>query len=239
MRGTEKIPWENIHQVLLECGSIHRPREFCDCVVKKIHQLIPYNQARVLYMDKGLHIIDATLVGVKRWWWDSYMNHYSKLKNRERNTERSTGRKINTHDWLKETSEFSKEYVRPQGLRYSMGFGLTDTEGNLKCVFSLDRTFLQAFSEGERSVMEILYPHLNNLFTNMSYSEGEEKENPAFQLLTPREQEIGRFLCQGKSPADIADFLCISIATVYRHINNMHVKLNVSSRQELILRLMG
>lgn len=239
MRGNESIPWENIHQVLLECGSVHRPREFCECIVQRLHELIPYNQARVLYMDKGAHIIDATLVGVKRWWWDSYVNHYSKLNDRKCHSECDKTKKINIRDWMMETSEFSKEYVRPQGLRYSMGFGLTDQEGNQKCVFSLDRTFLDVFSEKEQSVMEIIYPHLNNLFVNMSYSGQEEKENSAFQLLTPREREIGEFLCHGKSPADIADSLCISLTTVYRHINNMHAKLNVSSRQELILCLLG
>lgn len=56
--------------------------------------------------------------------------------------------------------------------------------------------------------------------------------------LTPREREICRLLTQGASPAAIAGKLCVSRPTVYKHIANIHEKLHVTNRQELLLCLL-
>ena len=40
------------------------------------------------------------------------------------------------------------------------------------------------------------------------------------------------------TPSRISAHLCLSRSTVYRHVANMHAKLGVSNRQELILKLL-
>ena len=40
------------------------------------------------------------------------------------------------------------------------------------------------------------------------------------------------------TPNRIGQTLCVSLPTVYRHIANIHAKLGVSNRQELLLKLL-
>ncbi len=53
-------------------------------------------------------------------------------------------------------------------------------------------------------------------------------------LLTPREQEVCRFLVYGHTSAEIAQKLCISERTVEAHRANTMTKLDVKSRAELV-----
>ena len=88
--------------------------------------------------------------------------------------------------------------------------------------------------------MELLHSHLDNLYQNMYIYNSSSNTNALSTLdesLSNREQEISGLLCVGLSPAEISDKLCICVSTIYRHIANIHLKLNVSSRQELILKL--
>jgi LuxR family maltose regulon positive regulatory protein len=61
------------------------------------------------------------------------------------------------------------------------------------------------------------------------------KESPA--TLTRRETDIAYLLIAGNSVDEIADRLCISKATVRKHVSNVYNKLEVHSRSQLILRL--
>ncbi len=53
--------------------------------------------------------------------------------------------------------------------------------------------------------------------------------------LTPRELEIIKEVCYGKSNEDIAKSLCLSVCTVKKHINNIFKKLGLKSRLELLI----
>ena len=88
--------------------------------------------------------------------------------------------------------------------------------------------------------MKIVYLHLENLFRNlhiMPVQNNEKQIEKLHGLLSRREREISQLLCGGLSPAQISQKLFISISTIYRHIANIHLKMNVSSRQELIIKL--
>lgn len=52
--------------------------------------------------------------------------------------------------------------------------------------------------------------------------------------LSQREKEILTMLAMGKRNAAIADELCISLATIKFHLNNIYSKLEVSSRTEAV-----
>src|SRR5262249_48362467 len=56
------------------------------------------------------------------------------------------------------------------------------------------------------------------------------------EMLTPREQEVLRFLIDGKSNREIADKLTVELSTVKWHINEIYGKLNVRSRVQAILK---
>ncbi|RLB11781.1 MAG: DNA-binding response regulator [Deltaproteobacteria bacterium] len=58
--------------------------------------------------------------------------------------------------------------------------------------------------------------------------------DPAYNSLTPREQEILRLLAEGFSNKEIADMLCISPKTVENHRSNIMNKLGLHSITDLI-----
>ncbi len=52
--------------------------------------------------------------------------------------------------------------------------------------------------------------------------------------LTPSENDVIKLMCDGKSNADIADFLGISLSTVKFYVSNIFIKLNAKNRHEAI-----
>ena len=52
--------------------------------------------------------------------------------------------------------------------------------------------------------------------------------------LTPRELQVLRMVCDGASPADVADALVISPKTVSNHLTSVYAKLGVHSRTEAV-----
>lgn len=57
---------------------------------------------------------------------------------------------------------------------------------------------------------------------------------PDVQLLTAREREVPEFLLQDKKRREIAEALYVSENTVKKHTTNIYMKLDVSSRRELL-----
>jgi len=58
--------------------------------------------------------------------------------------------------------------------------------------------------------------------------------DPAYNSLTPREQEILRLLAEGFSNKEIADMLCISSKTVENHRSNIMNKLGLHTIMDLV-----
>lgn len=61
------------------------------------------------------------------------------------------------------------------------------------------------------------------------------KEIDIHETLTKREKEVLQLMIEGKSNAQIAEILVISIYTVKRHINNIFKKTTIKSRTDLAL----
>ena len=57
--------------------------------------------------------------------------------------------------------------------------------------------------------------------------------------LTNREREVLELLCQGIKPVYISRRLHISVGTVNKHIAHIYSKLDVDSKQELLVKLLG
>jgi DNA-binding CsgD family transcriptional regulator len=55
--------------------------------------------------------------------------------------------------------------------------------------------------------------------------------------LTPRETDVAALVAKGATNAEIAQKLCVSVATVKTHLTRIYTKLGVRSRTELALRL--
>jgi DNA-binding CsgD family transcriptional regulator len=89
----------------------------------------------------------------------------------------------------------------------------------------------------------MILPHLQNLHKNY-YIQPKLENNYCSDapdpgtVLTKRESEIAIMVYEGYTPEKIAQSLFVSRTTVYKHIAHIHEKLNVSNRQELILKLL-
>jgi DNA-binding CsgD family transcriptional regulator len=242
------LPWLAIHEYLLSVGKVSDARLFCVKIIEKIHNLIPYEQARIFILNDNNHVVDAVAFGTDKKWNRIYLNYYqedSKTKYSFSKRQRE-GVLIGMHDWADNEcdacDDFISNYIAPQGLRYSMGFGLVNDASIIQSVFSLDRIKLDRFSEHEQEIMRHLHPHLNNLHRMLLHAPPTEQgflyAPEVDEKLTPREVEIADCLSRGTTPANISRQLCLSPQTVYRHIANIHKKLQVTNRQELIIKWM-
>jgi DNA-binding CsgD family transcriptional regulator len=145
-------------------------------------------------------------------------------------------------DWKNRIrDEFIKDYVCPQKITYSFGFGLYDDKLACKRVLMIDRTGHIGYSSRERDILNIIVAQLGNLHRNFYAEVSDEYAIGVVgskELLTARETEIADMICKGLSPGKIAQVIFVSRATVYKHIAHIHAKLGVSNRQELIVKLL-
>jgi len=91
------------------------------------------------------------------------------------------------------------------------------------------------FSERDWERLELLRPHLAFFYRQAC------RARPALsaQELTPRECEVLRWLATGKTDADIAALLGISVRTVHKHLEHVYVKLGVETRTAAVMRALG
>ena len=250
MESQFDVNWSKIYEFLLKCGEIREPREFSSNLIKKIDGFIPYDQARIYFMNDNYKVYDEILFGVDKLWTSMYHEYYSKVQQGLYSPLGKSAKYVfhakaenRVRDWTNcGNDEFITEYLRPQRLTYSLGLALHDTHNSAKVMVSLDRTSKMPYSKRELEILDLILPHLDNLFRNFYVPvpnlEDVSAINSTQEPLTAREDEIAGLLMKGASPASIAQKLCISSATVYKHISNIHRKLNVSSRQELLVKLM-
>lgn len=241
------------YQVLLQCGNEHDPCHFCGAIVRELHRLVPYDQARVIFLDVSGKIQSSLLYGVNQHTWQTFMNYYEddcigskySLKEPLHLTENE---KVNLCDWTDQKTQdahdlFASTYVRPLQLKYCLGMGLSDIHNCIRCIISLDRTKAVPYSEEEIHIIRMLRPLLDNLFINFftepAFSVSQQDLMLSAYSLTRRETEIARLILSGATPASISERLCISVTTAYKHIANMYKKMHVSNRQEFIAQLYG
>ena len=248
-RYSNRLPWPKINDFLMSVGHVRTPKEFIVNSAEKISSLISYDQARIFFLSSSGDVNDVVLLGDKEGWIDAYMEYYSKIENgkysvtRIADSENGSLSEVNLRirDWTQSTNdEFTQEYIKPQGIKNSAGFMFHSINNFTRCVYVLDRISRTGFSEQEIAVMNIVQPHLDNFHRNMfvMLSESNTKKiNELNGLLSNREKEISRLICEGLSPAQISEKLFICVSTIYRHIANIHTKLHVSTRQELVLKL--
>ena len=83
---------------------------------------------------------------------------------------------------------------------------------------------------------------MHNLYKNSAPSSKQPANLNASvnkKALTNREIEIANLIKKGVTPVNISQQLFLSLPTVYKHIANIHQKLDVSNRQELLLKLIN
>ena len=95
------------------------------------------------------------------------------------------------------------------------------------------------FSEAERDALELIRPHLGHLY-RLCGALGRSGWAPAAAWqLTPREQEVLRWLSAGKTDRDIGEILGIGVRTVHKHLQRIYEKLGVETRTAAVARALS
>lgn len=243
--------YETVYNIVLRCGNIHNQRDFSIDILHAVATVCPFDQARIYFYNGNGKVCEQHLLGVDQNWANAYHEYYSKILNGR------YGLRSDLHESLMSptqlnasknwstmgSDEFINDYIRPQGLKYTLGFAMFDANGNSKAQFMLDRTSTVDYSPEERQILRLAYPQLNNLHKNFFSTSNNMKklENVDWKItnLTAREIDVTMLLCQGVSPANIGKKLHIAVPTVNKHISHIYNKMQVSSRQELLVRILN
>lgn len=240
--------FEKIYDFVSACGKFHNPKTFAIEILNNIGRLCSFDQALVYFIDGNKNICGQYLMNINERWSSMYIGYYAQADNRKYSCDsdvREDPNRITLKilDWENESSsEFISNFIRPRGLKYSCGFALFDLDGNYRTIISLDRVNKKTFSNDELMNLQLAIPLLNNLHKNFFYQginmNAIKRATWETANLTVRESEIANLLCQGISPANISRTLYIAPCTTYKHIAHIYEKLNVSSQQELLVRLL-
>jgi DNA-binding CsgD family transcriptional regulator len=121
------------------------------------------------------------------------------------------------------------DYMRPAGLEHELMLCLPAGPGRtVRLIFF--RGPGRGFSERDRALLILLRPHLVE-----AYAEAELRRG-GVPALTPRQWALLRLVAAGYTNAQIARRLAVSESTVRKHLENIYLRLRVSSRTAAVTR---
>lgn len=250
MKSSSSLPWKKLYELVLACGNVRDPRAFTIQVLFRIKDICPFDQGLIFFVDGRGKIANHYLLDVDECWCNAYREiyvkddpHFAQLKGLREVAGQPLVRVTN---WQQEPpGHFVINYIVPMQLKFSLGFCFFDPNGLPCVIFALDRMKEHGtiFSEDEVSAVAAAVLQLNNLYKNLLFRPAEMQSVGGIDWdsteLTPREAEIAKLLCQGISPANISKSLFVSQSTTYKHIAHIYDKMHVSSRQQLLVKLLG
>jgi RNA polymerase sigma factor (sigma-70 family) len=121
-------------------------------------------------------------------------------------------------------SEFYARVHRPLGIEFLLQLYLDPRTTDARLEF--DRADAD-FVERERTVLDLLLPHLRQVLRAAS---DRFRPSPSIAALTPREREVIEHVADGRTNGEIGQLLGISRETVRKHLENAYEKLGVHTR---------
>jgi len=241
-----ETPWRAIHDYLAEVGCERNTDDLLGLAVSRIRDLVPYDFAHAVFVDEKLHFSRQRIVDLPDKYAAIYPGYYNKLFSRFFETRLSDNKKLfyTTSKSFARTA-FGADWARPLGAEYSTGIAIDNEKGHGLAFLILYRSRCSiGFTAREREVLTLVEPHVANLFHCLRHGRpaqwrpSVEEEIGDIRQLSPREKEIVVALCKGAATSEISHRLYISPSTLYRHINNIYEKLEVSNRQALIAKVL-
>ena len=248
--STENADWQKIYEVASVCGSAHNPRSFAIDMVASLKGIIDFNQAIAYFFDASGVAVGQYQKNVSSDYSELYLKYQEMIKGKQNpfgdDRELFNNPSIFLFDWSRPEyyeADFIKKNIAPRRLTYSCDFALHDLNGAYRLVVALDRTTSRPFSEQELVNVQLAVRLLNSMYRNFFYRDEPlgnvtQAEWVAWHL-TAREIEVVDLMAQGVKPRGIADKLSISPATCNKHIQHIYQKMGISSRQELLVKVLG
>jgi DNA-binding CsgD family transcriptional regulator len=142
-------------------------------------------------------------------------------------------RAVKTSDFISQREFRSRaiyrEFYRKLRVRYQLTFGFQADSGALAFV-AVSRWHTD-FTEQERAVLSLFRPHFIQAYRRAASRQTTHAANGnGLMPLSTREREVLHWLSEGKTNADIAQILGVSLATVKTHVGRIFEKLHVETR---------
>lgn len=252
IKGVDPSCYIDVYNLVLLCSQAHTPRSFAMELLEKVKQVCPYDEAIAFFLDENKKITGQYSVGVKKEWLKSYLEYYI-TEVPKTNPSFDIQQDLRETSWQKTAyiiewsqyseTEFIQKYINGRGLKYSWGFTFFDMNGNYRVVISLDRKTDSPFTAREKTCLGLALPILNNMYRNFFYAgidtSGKQKQSQWKKYnFTAREAEITNLLCQGTTVKNISSILYIEVSTTYKHMAHIYEKVGVSSKHELLAKLL-
>lgn len=140
-----------------------------------------------------------------------------------------------------------REYFAPAGLDHVIDVGLPAELRHHRSFVLFRETSGGDFSQRDRTVLDLLRPHLCRLEVHAALRRqlsetvralgGDAASSDLHAQLTPREREILELVAQGKTNVEIASQLWVAPSTVKKHLEHIYAKLGVGRRTAAAARL--
>ena len=245
------MDWKKLYDFIVDCGEDHDPYHFTVSIVDGLKDFFDFDSAMVFFLDGNRNMVDQYLYNFNPNWIRIYLDYYSKMEDvaprfglNIEAAEMESGPFISYIRWWDmPDSEFIRDYINENRISESLSFVLYDLNRQPRSVFTFDMKDGKKFKKEDVELLYTLVPALNNLHKNfyVKIPGGFRHSNPLYTdaALTDREVEIVDLICQGVSPANISKILHIATSTTYKHIAHIYEKFHVSSRQELLVKLLN
>jgi len=247
MARSRSLPWRRLWDLVSDCSEQSDLGGMLRCMVRQIPRVVPCEHAAVVVTDSngpgGRLRISLERNGVPPEAVGPYCSYYF-----YRDTARlSLGPRdeIFQVDWMSGAygkGEFARDFIHGlMKIDMSAGIPIMDPDGRGGMCLIIARTGRDPLSAQEQSILRELRPALVNLYAlhrrrealaPRGFCAAELAETGT--LLSCREAEIASLLCRRLSVPEIAGALGISRRTVESHVQHIYVKLDVSSRKELV-----
>lgn len=237
------LPWSRINDYLLEVGSVRNNNEFGLRALSCLADLVPYDNNGVLGINEQsgkISICDA--IGDASKWVELHNNYYWKAV-----PDSIRDSKPMILDWGRrlQHTEYGADFINPQGIACGLVTPLLDETGRFLGAIAVHRSKgTYSFTEKELEIMQVIQPHLSNLYNILKLTSKFDYQNLTdqilfgFPVLTKREAEIIAMIYNKFSTSMISSMLLISPRTVHKHVENIFEKVKVRSRKELMAKLL-
>jgi DNA-binding CsgD family transcriptional regulator len=246
--------YQSVLDVVREINGIERMDEFPRRAMSGICQLIEsevltYNEIDTLRRRAFTVQEPAGAISPVQVQTFERLAHQHPLINHYARTRESQPRKISDFMSLTEFRRLDlyQEFFRAVTINYQMAVTIPSANG-LVIGIALNRA-RRDFSERDRSVLDMIRPHLVQAYRNIAEREAlrERAETAERALwaasatilasLTKREYEVLVLVADGKTNPQIADLLSVSPRTVQKHLEHVYDKLGVRTRTAAAMKL--
>jgi DNA-binding CsgD family transcriptional regulator len=223
-------------ELLHEAGSVEGPVPFPEPILHAIRQLVPCDV--VAYHDRFEGRRTLIWVGEPR---APVTPEVRAAERRWRSKDPLTpAARTRMYSDLFSAREFHRhgiyqELARPLGVE-DMARVWLDPRGAIDARLELDRPD-RGFRERDRAVLDILLPHLRQLWQFAARRAVRASASERVARLSPREREILELVSAGRTNDEVARVLWISPGTVRKHLENAYEKLEVHSRTAAVAAL--